>query len=141
MLAKFGTNAGGPTWWSNFELSGTTYNWPNFEPMQVTFCLAGEITQVKEPIPWVRCASGNVSGFQKTCKMLNSLSQFWSFAIILIPDVIFWTIQCKLDMQLYVPRRKYFIFHCRIPDILDKLLLLRFSKSCQDQKYFVNKKK
>ena len=24
------------------------------------FSLAGEITQVKESIPWVRCASGNV---------------------------------------------------------------------------------
>ena len=40
--------------------SGTTYNWPNLEPMQVAFYLAGEITQVKESIPWVRCASGNV---------------------------------------------------------------------------------
>ena len=29
--------------------------------MQVAFYLAGEITQVKEAIPWVRCASGNVS--------------------------------------------------------------------------------
>ena len=28
--------------------------------MQVAFLLAGEITQVKESIPWVRCASGNV---------------------------------------------------------------------------------
>ena len=28
--------------------------------MQVTFFLAGEITQVKESIPWVCCASGNV---------------------------------------------------------------------------------
>ena len=28
--------------------------------MQVAFFLAGEITQVKESIPWVRCASGNV---------------------------------------------------------------------------------
>ena len=37
-----------------------TYNWPNLEPMQVAFYLAGEITQVKESIPWVRCASGNV---------------------------------------------------------------------------------
>ena len=44
-------------------------------------------------------------------------------------------------MQLYVRRRKYFIFHCRIPDILDKLLLLRFSQSCQDQKYFLSKKR
>ena len=28
--------------------------------MQVAFYLAGKITQVKESIPWVRCASGNV---------------------------------------------------------------------------------
>ena len=34
--------------------------WPKLEPMQVTFFLAGEITQVEESIPWVRCASGNV---------------------------------------------------------------------------------
>ena len=27
----------------------------------MTFFLAGEITQVKESIPWVRCDSGNVS--------------------------------------------------------------------------------
>ena len=32
----------------------------NLEPIQVAFFLAGEITQVKESIPWVRCASGNV---------------------------------------------------------------------------------
>ena len=28
--------------------------------MQVALYLAGEIAQVKESIPWVRCASGNV---------------------------------------------------------------------------------
>ena len=28
--------------------------------MQVAFYLAGEITQVLDAIPWVRCASGNV---------------------------------------------------------------------------------
>ena len=30
--------------------------------MQVAFHLAGEITQVLDAIPWVRCASGNVLG-------------------------------------------------------------------------------
>ena len=36
--------------------------------MQMTFYLAGEITQVKESIPWVRCASGNVyATFVATC--------------------------------------------------------------------------
>ena len=43
--------------------------WPKLEPIQVALqfgtnatgiLLAGEITQVKEAIPWVRCASGNV---------------------------------------------------------------------------------
>ena len=49
LLVKFWTNT-----------SGTTYSWPNLETMQVAFYLAGEITQVKESIPWVLCASGNV---------------------------------------------------------------------------------
>ena len=48
-MAKFVTDASGATWW------------PNLEPMQVAFfLLAEEITQVKEAIPWIRCASGNV---------------------------------------------------------------------------------
>ena len=48
-MAKFVTDACGATWW------------PNLEPMQVAFFLiAQEITQVKEAIHWVRCASGNV---------------------------------------------------------------------------------
>ena len=36
--------------------SGTTYNWPNLEPMQVEFYLAGEITQVIDSIPVVPLA-------------------------------------------------------------------------------------
>ena len=53
-------------WWHHLVVkfwtntSGTTYNWPNLEPKQVAFYLAGEITQVIDSIPWVRCASGNV---------------------------------------------------------------------------------
>ena len=34
--------------------------WPNLDSMQVAFFSAGEITQVIDSIPWVRCASGNV---------------------------------------------------------------------------------
>ena len=46
LVAKFATNASRATWW------------PNLEPMQVAFfLLAGEITQVKESIHWVRCAN------------------------------------------------------------------------------------
>ena len=59
MLAKFGTNSGDITWWSNFELIQLEPN-TNLEPMQVEFYLAGDITQVIDSIPWVRCASGNV---------------------------------------------------------------------------------
>ena len=53
-------------WWRHLVVkfwtntSGTTYNWPNLEPMKVEFFLAGDITQVIDSIPWVRCASGNV---------------------------------------------------------------------------------
>ena len=87
LVAKFVTNASSATWWPKMEpmpialnvgqiwnqywwrhlvvkfwtnTSGTTYNWPNLEPMQVEFYVAGEITQVIDSIPWVRCASGNV---------------------------------------------------------------------------------
>ena len=42
------TNASGAIWWPNLEL------------MQVAFYLAGEIFQVIDSVPWVRCASGNV---------------------------------------------------------------------------------
>ena len=53
-------------WWHHLVVkfwtntSGTTYNWPNLEPKQVAFYSAGEITQVIDSLPWVRCASGNV---------------------------------------------------------------------------------
>ena len=47
-MGKFVTNASGAIWW------------PNLEPMQVAFFLSEEIARVKESIPWVRCASGNV---------------------------------------------------------------------------------
>ena len=79
-VAKFATNVSGAIWWLNLELmqleppvcqiwtnveppfgqilnctSETTYNWPNFEPMQVAFfLLAGELTQVRDAIHWVR---------------------------------------------------------------------------------------
>ena len=75
-MGKFVTNASSATWWpklelmlstlhvgqwwSNFELIQVEPHWPNLEPRQVAFYLAGKITQVTESIPWVRCASGNV---------------------------------------------------------------------------------
>ena len=79
MLVKFGTNAGGANWWSNFELLQVEphENLPNLEPMQVAFYLAGEITQVLDAIPCVRCASGNVfhSFRRKRCPKLGRLKQ------------------------------------------------------------------
>ena len=32
--------------------------------MQLAFYLAGELTQVLDAIPWVRCASGNVFSYK-----------------------------------------------------------------------------
>ena len=52
------------------------YNGPNLEPMQVVFYLAGEITQFKESISWVRCASGNV--------LLLNLSKSLTLKIVLL---------------------------------------------------------
>ena len=66
MLVKFGTNADGANWWSNFELLQVEWNQMKFcqiwnqRKLQVAFYLAVEITQVKDSTPWVRCASGNV---------------------------------------------------------------------------------
>ena len=50
--------------------------------MQVAFYLAGEITQVKESIPWVRCASGNVFSSIHLFK-----SSMWPFEVFYVPDV------------------------------------------------------
>ena len=48
LVVKFATNASGVIWWPNLEL------------VQVEPPLVEEITQVRDAIPWVRCASGNV---------------------------------------------------------------------------------
>ena len=44
VMVKFRTDPSGEFWTNT---SGAAYNWPNLEPMQVAFYLAGEITQVK----------------------------------------------------------------------------------------------
>ena len=55
-----------------------------FGTKQVTLFLAGEITQVKESIPWVRCASGNV--YKELFVWINAFreghSQFETFTLI-----------------------------------------------------------
>ena len=80
-MAKFVTDASGATWWP-------------LEPMQVAFfLLVGEIIQVKEAIPWVRCASGNVSSkwpvpgisdyiLIKSGKIHWTKNGFWSICLI-----------------------------------------------------------
>ena len=74
MLAKFGTNGGGATWRSNFELIqvephtiGQIWN----QCKRHSISRAGEITQVIDSIPWVRCASGNVFKNNLVCKHWN----------------------------------------------------------------------
>ena len=52
--------------------------------MQVAFYLAGEITQVLDAIPWVRCASGNVYLFYLF------LSVFICFYIFLSVFIFCW---------------------------------------------------
>ena len=85
-MVKFVTNASGVIWWPNLQpMQVAPYDdqiwnlckwrhlvdnfatkasfatwWPNLEPKKVAFYSAGEITQVIDSIPWVRCASGNV---------------------------------------------------------------------------------
>ena len=49
--------------------------------MQVAFYLAGEITQVEESIPWVRCASGNVFVF------LFSFCLLYTQTLMLFADI------------------------------------------------------
>ena len=57
--------------------------------MQVAFYFAGEITQVLDAIPWVRCASGNVSRDKDTLwtelfelSQLFELSELFQFSKI-----------------------------------------------------------
>ena len=61
MLAKFETNSGGITWWSNFQLIqvtwGTTYvQWAKFGTNASGILFSWR----DNSIPWVRCASANV---------------------------------------------------------------------------------
>ena len=96
LVVKFWTNTG-----------GTTYNWPNLEPMQVAFYLAGEITQVIDSIPWVRCASGNVFMIAMLWLFLWSHWQFVHAAIQSIGDhqcslttFILWVFWCCRIMAM-----------------------------------------
>ena len=69
LVCKYVTNPSGAIWWPNLQLMqmmhlvdifATNVSGVTGTIMQVALCSAGEITQVKESIPWVRCASGNV---------------------------------------------------------------------------------
>ena len=59
--------------------------------MQVTFYLAGEITQVIDSIPWVRCASGNVLG-----KVQQFPAQTWATN----GPIVYWA-QFKLFVEAF----------------------------------------
>ena len=67
------TISSGAIWWPNLQLmqvvpsGGQICNlckWRHLvNKFALAFYLAGELTQVLDAIPWVRCASGNVSFF------------------------------------------------------------------------------
>ena len=65
------------------------------------FLLADEITQVKEAIPWVRCASGNVSPIFSFSIFLN-ISEYIS-----IPDLLSFSLRLHLSQAA---RREQFTF-------------------------------
>ena len=58
LVAKFGTNVSGAILWTILQLMQIVP--PGEQNWNQWLFLAGEITQVKEAIPWVRCAAGNV---------------------------------------------------------------------------------
>ena len=84
------------------------HNWPNSE-----FYLAGEITQVIDSIPWVRCASGNV--WHLSCDKRHRLfSQtnlcYWTI-MIGMKIQISWVghlTACVLHVSRFVPRHHRF---------------------------------
>ena len=86
LVAKFATNAIGAIWGHLMDNFATNANcatwWPNLDSMQVAFYLAGEITQVIDSIPWVRCASGNVNRAVKANQVIKlSALQLGTFAL------------------------------------------------------------
>ena len=132
---QFATRACGAIWWPNLQLmqvappggqnwdqlwwhhqvvkfwtntSGTTYNWPNLEPMQMALYLAGEINQIKESIPWVRCASGNVffiaSDMEKLSTIFSSCGKHCS--IFSRTKDICWCLPTRQGSMGYKPYRR-----------------------------------
>ena len=88
-MVKFATNASGAIWWSNLQLmqvapsGGQICNrckWCHLVAFGTNasgiLLLAGEITQVKEAIAWVRCASGNVSLIHAKFRVWNPKKVF-----------------------------------------------------------------
>ena len=57
-MAKFGTNASSAILWTILQLMQIAQ--PGDQNWNQCLFLAGEISQVNEAIPWVRCAPGNV---------------------------------------------------------------------------------
>ena len=79
LVAKFGTNAS-CVWWPSLEL------------MQVEPPLAGEITQVLDAIPWVRCASSNVLQFGQSVQLVSRQD-----IIYLLLAVVLYKVEDGLD--------------------------------------------
>ena len=70
--------------------------------MQVAFYLTWEITQVKESIPWVRCASDSVLDFQIAKLTVVDLSaNFWDTQTeLLILNLYNWKLE-KLPLSVH----------------------------------------
>ena len=76
--------------------------------MQVSFSLAGEISQVLDAIPWVRCASGNVLF---VCLVFILFPKVYFYFVrflvfILFPKIYFyfvrWLISCLVFISFFV---------------------------------------
>ena len=112
--------------------------------MQGTFSFAGEITQVLDAIPWVRCASGNVLMFSPSFSFL--LCFLWSFAALVLLGVRGWEGPVS-DLQLPVaastefhgwlqeinlPPPSFLNFIFSYCSAIAPVVRLRISKSCQN---------
>ena len=126
--------------WTN--TSGTTYNWPNLEPMQVEFYLAGEITQVTDAIPWVRCASGNVFSripVQWTMQWSTGIKFTWPYGHMghysnKYPFRWFSVCKSESDFKLdpkFPPHPKYWILEEKETDLTNHIPVFSCCQQCQ----------
>ena len=76
--------------------------------MQVAFYSAGEITQVKESIPWVRCASGNVYSifYQKPFVIIFAEIKHNRITMNIGKDKCFSKVLANINVSKYLPFKR-----------------------------------